>query len=144
MAPTSQVGFVGPDGMQIRWDISAGGGFDSEPLVAPGRYDFFPTHALKLKLHISNDNDDPYTPKAIALLFKETRHFRLSGRDTDIYVHGKMIETMFDQAEDVTLSGLSFDYHRPTVSEFTVLAVHADQAEVFTLFKCINRVFDTV
>lgn len=98
--------------------------------LAPGRYDFFPTHALKLKLHISNDNDDPYTPKAIALLFKETRHFRLSGRDTDIYVHGKMIETMFDQAEDVTLSGLSFDYHRPTVSEFTVLAVHADQAEV--------------
>ncbi|MCX6925976.1 MAG: right-handed parallel beta-helix repeat-containing protein [Verrucomicrobia bacterium] len=98
--------------------------------LAPGRYDFYPTNALKLKLHISNDNDDPYTPKAIALCFKETRHFRISGRDTDIYVHGKMIETMFDHAEDVTLRGLSFDYHRPTVSEFTVLAVSAEQAEV--------------
>jgi hypothetical protein len=98
--------------------------------LAPGRYDFFPTNALKLKLHISNDNDDPYTPKAIALLFKETRHFRINGPNTDIYVHGKMIETMFDHAEDVTLSGLSFDYHRPTVSEFTVLAVNSEQAEV--------------
>jgi len=98
--------------------------------LAPGRYDFFPTNALKLQLHISNDNDDPYTPKAIALFFKETRHFRINGRDTEIYVHGKMIETMFDHAEAVTLTGLSFDYHRPTVSEFTVLAVNSEQAEV--------------
>ena len=98
--------------------------------LAPGRYDFFPTNALRLKLHISNDNDDPYTPKAIALLFKETRHFRISGLGADIYVHGKMIQTMFDHAEDVMLRGLSFDYHRPTVSEFAVLAVSPDQAEV--------------
>ena len=34
MAPTSQIGFLGPDGMQVRWDVSARGGFDSEPLVA--------------------------------------------------------------------------------------------------------------
>jgi hypothetical protein len=98
--------------------------------LAPGRYDFFPTNALKLTLHISNDNDDPYTPKAIAWLFKDTRHFRIHGRGADIYVHGKMIETMFDHAEDVALDGLNFDYHRPTVSEFTVLAVDAQQAEV--------------
>ena len=41
---------------------------------APGRYDFFPADAIKLKLHISNSNDDPYTPKAVAMLFKEARH----------------------------------------------------------------------
>ena len=27
-----------------------------EITLAPGRYDFFPANALKLKLHISNDN----------------------------------------------------------------------------------------
>jgi len=38
--PTSQIGFIGPDGMQVRWDVSTSGGFDSSPLVTPGRYDF--------------------------------------------------------------------------------------------------------
>lgn len=101
-----------------------------EMIFAAGRYDFYPTNALKLKLHISNDNDDPATPKAIALLFKEARHFRVRGDRTDFFVHGKMIEAMFDHAEDVTLTGLSFDYHRPTVSEFTVLQVGTNDAQV--------------
>ena len=50
MAPTSQIGFVGPDGMQVRWDVSASGGFDSEPLVAPGRYDFPQGAIYRLKV----------------------------------------------------------------------------------------------
>ena len=28
MAPASQIGFIGPDGMQVRWDMSLAGGFD--------------------------------------------------------------------------------------------------------------------
>ncbi len=35
-APTSQIGFTAPEGMRVRWDISANGVFDSEPLVVPG------------------------------------------------------------------------------------------------------------
>jgi hypothetical protein len=97
---------------------------------APGRYDFFPSDALKLKLHISNSNDDPYTPKAIALLFRETRHFQISGDRAEFYVHGKMIQAMFDHAEDITLTGLTLDYHRPLVSEITVLEVGTNFAEV--------------
>jgi hypothetical protein len=97
---------------------------------APGRYDFSPTNALKLKLHISNSNDDPYTPKAIALLFRKTRHFQISGDRAELYVHGKMIETMFDHAEDITISGLALDYHRPLVSEFTVSEVGTNFVEV--------------
>jgi len=38
--PASQIGFIGPDGMQVHWDVTEFGGFDSEPLVTPGRYDF--------------------------------------------------------------------------------------------------------
>ena len=33
---TSQIAFVGPDGMMINWDVSEAGMFDSEPLVVPG------------------------------------------------------------------------------------------------------------
>jgi len=49
-APASQVGFIGPDGMQVRWDVSLAGGFDSEPLVTPGRYDFPQGGIYRLKL----------------------------------------------------------------------------------------------
>jgi hypothetical protein len=45
----SQVAFVGPEGMSITWDVSAPGMFDSQPLVAPGRYNFAPAiYRLKL------------------------------------------------------------------------------------------------
>ena len=97
---------------------------------APGRYDFFPADAIKLKRHISNSNDDPYTPKAIALFFKEVRHFRVQGNHSDLYIHGKMIETMFDHAEDIVLTELALDYHRPLVSEVKVLNVTTNFSDV--------------
>jgi len=50
MAPTSQIGFIGPDGMQVRWDVSMAGGFDSTPLVTPGRYDFPQGAIYRLKI----------------------------------------------------------------------------------------------
>jgi hypothetical protein len=52
MAPqqTSQIGFTGPDGMRIRWDIGGHNMFDSEPLVAPGRFNFPQDAIYRLKL----------------------------------------------------------------------------------------------
>lgn len=47
---TSQMLFVGPEGMIITWDVSAPGAFDSEPLVAPGRYNFPQGAIYRLKL----------------------------------------------------------------------------------------------
>jgi hypothetical protein len=49
-APTSQIAFVGPDGMHIQWDIAQPGAFDSPPLVAPGRYNFPQGAIYRLKL----------------------------------------------------------------------------------------------
>lgn len=48
--PTSQIGFVGPDGMMVTWDVTAPGMFDSEPLVCPGRYNFPQGAIYRLKL----------------------------------------------------------------------------------------------
>ena len=52
MAPAqpSQVAFVGPDGMIVKWDVSMPGQFDSEPLVCPGRYNFNQAAIYRLKL----------------------------------------------------------------------------------------------
>ncbi|TWT41549.1 hypothetical protein [Botrimarina hoheduenensis] len=37
---TSQVQFVGEEGLQVSWDVSGAGMFDSAPLYVPGRQDF--------------------------------------------------------------------------------------------------------
>ncbi len=48
--PSSQIGFVSPEGMRVHWDISANGMFDSEPLVTPGKYNFPQGAIYRLKL----------------------------------------------------------------------------------------------
>ena len=47
---SSQVAFVGPDGMIVNWDVSMPGQFDSDPLVCPGRYNFRQAAIYRLKL----------------------------------------------------------------------------------------------
>ena len=47
---TSQVAFVGPEGMSVNWDVSEPGSFDSQPLVCPGRYNFPQGAIYRLKL----------------------------------------------------------------------------------------------
>lgn len=47
---TSQLAFIRPDGMTIRWEISQTGMFDSEPLVVPGRQNFPQGAIYRLKL----------------------------------------------------------------------------------------------
>lgn len=48
--PTSQIAFMGPEGMSVQWDVSMPGAFDSAPLVSPGRYNFPQGAIYRLKL----------------------------------------------------------------------------------------------
>lgn len=48
--PDVQVLFNRPEGMQVRWDISGGGNFDSIPLIVPGRRNFPQGAIYRLKL----------------------------------------------------------------------------------------------
>ncbi len=47
---TSQIAFLGDDGVQVTWDVSGSGTFDSTPLVIPGRQDFYQGAIYRLKL----------------------------------------------------------------------------------------------
>jgi len=47
---TAQVLFVGPDSMQVHWDVAAEGQFDSVPMVTPGRQNFPQGGIYRLKL----------------------------------------------------------------------------------------------
>ena len=47
---SSQIHFVGPEGMNVAWDAYSPGCFDSEPLVCPGRFNFGQGALYRLKL----------------------------------------------------------------------------------------------
>ena len=47
---TSQIAFLGDNGVQVAWDVSGAGMFDSTPLVIPGRQDFYQGAIYRLKL----------------------------------------------------------------------------------------------
>jgi hypothetical protein len=49
-APSSQIYFVGPEGMYVSWDVGGANLFDSEPLICPGRYNFPQGAIYRLKL----------------------------------------------------------------------------------------------
>ena len=97
---------------------------------APGRYDFHPGNALRRRYNISNANDDADGDKAIGILLEGARHFTISGNGARIFYRGKMIEVCIDSSDYITVFDLQFDYHRPTVSEFTVVSVAYDYADL--------------
>jgi hypothetical protein len=108
--------------------LLTGGGTAEEPVevhFAPGRYDFHPTRAYREAYQISNTNAESGNPKAVAILLRDAKHVNVSGSGADLLLRGKMIEVCIDASEDITISGLSFDYHRPTVSEYSV-AIQGD------------------
>jgi len=101
VAPTSQIGFVGPDAMQIRWDASMAGGFDSEPLVAPGRYDFPQGAIYRLKVTDIPGREGvelypslevaPVTPRTAAYLSHNAVPFQLTEEDLDQVTTGNFV-----------------------------------------------------
>jgi hypothetical protein len=50
-AMTSQIAFVGPEGMNVMWDVTASGLFDSHPMVCPSRYNFPQGAIYRLRLN---------------------------------------------------------------------------------------------
>ena len=101
MAPTSQIGFLSPDGMQVRWDITMAGGFDSEPLVMPGRYDFPQGAIYRLKVTDIPGREGielypslevaPVTPRTAAYLAHNAVPFQLTEEDLDQVTTGNFV-----------------------------------------------------
>jgi hypothetical protein len=87
---------------------------------APGTYHFFPDGAFKKQFHITNTNDVPYGLKAVALYINNSSFVTVKASGARMLVHGKMIETCFDHSQNISISGITYDYYRPTVSELQV------------------------
>jgi hypothetical protein len=99
--PASQIGFIGPDGMQVHWDVTEFGGFDSEPLVTPGRYDFAQGAIYRLKLTDIPGQEGlelyptlevaPVTPRTDAFLAHNAVPFQLTDEDLDQVTSGNFV-----------------------------------------------------
>jgi hypothetical protein len=111
---------------------------------APGKYDFLPDGAFKTQLQISNTNDVPYGLKAIALMVDSSSFVSLTGANAVINLRGKMIETYINSSRNVNIDGLSFDYQRPTVSEFTVIKAISNYADAVVAADSKFTVKDSV
>lgn len=97
---------------------------------ASGRYDFFPDNIRRKKYDISNANDSPDSGKVVGILLEHARNFEISGAGAEIVCRGKMIEVCMDSCENISLKDLHFDYHRPTVSEFKIIAAGDDYVDI--------------
>ncbi|MBK7105517.1 MAG: hypothetical protein IPH62_09550 [Ignavibacteriae bacterium] len=110
-----------------------GKGSEENPIeifFAEGRYDFYPTNALRKKFHISNSNDSPDSLKSIAFYFLDSKNINIKAKNADVIMRGKVIEVCINNCENVYIEGFSFDYSRPTVSEFIVENISDKFADV--------------
>lgn len=132
LSPGDIVNVIKPGTFRESMVISAKGeqNLPVKIILAAGRYDFFPDGAVKKQLHISNTNDTPYAPKAIALMFDHCRFVQVEAANAKIELRGKMIETFIDQSTDIQLNGISYDYQRPTVSELKVTGRGVNYADL--------------
>gem|GEM_PF-83011 len=132
LAPGDRLEIVAPGSFDTTL-VLRGSGTVKKPVevcFAPGRYDFYPDNTFRKNYQMSNTNDDPDGRKAVGILLEGAKHFRISGQDASVVCRGKMIEVCIDQSEDIVISGLLFDYHRPTVSEFSVTAIGDGYADI--------------
>jgi hypothetical protein len=115
-----------------------GSGTKEAPITiryAPGRYDIFPENILRRQYHISNTNDDAHGQKALGILFDGAKHVRVTGPGARLVFRAKMIMVCVDGSEDIGISDLSFDYHRPTVSELRVVDKVGDDEVIVEIHK---------
>jgi len=97
---------------------------------AQGTYNFYPEKSYKKKFHISNTNDAPDSLKAVAFYFSKAENVQIKGNGAEIIFRGKTMEMCIDNSKNISIEGLSFDYYRPTVSEFKVIQATNKFAEI--------------
>jgi len=100
-APSVQINFARPDGMQVRWDVTGQGQFDSEPLICPGKQNFPQNAIYRLKLTNIPGKEGaelyptveigPTTPRTAAFLAHNALPVQLTEEDFDQVMAGNFV-----------------------------------------------------
>ncbi len=98
---TSQIAFLGEDGVQVSWDVSGNCTFDSTPLVVPGRQDFNQGAIYRLKVTGLPQREAialyptlevaPVTPRTDAYLAHAPIPIQFTAEDFDQVVAGNFV-----------------------------------------------------
>lgn len=117
---TSQIQFVGEDGLTIAWDVSGSGTFDSAPLFVPGRQDFPQAAIYRLKLSNIPGRAGvtlyptlevaPVTPRTDAFLAHAAVPVQFTEEDFDQVVSGNFVTKVIylpdPEFQELALSGV--------------------------------------
>jgi hypothetical protein len=117
---TSQIAFLGEDGIQISWDVGGGGMFDSSPLVTPGRQDFMQGAIYRLRLANIPGREAvelfptlevaPVTPRTDAFLAHAPIPVQFTTEDFDQVTSGNFVTKVIylpdPEFQELTLSGV--------------------------------------
>ncbi|WP_146402118.1 hypothetical protein [Pseudobythopirellula maris] len=117
---TTQIAFVGSDGMQISWDVHQAGMFDSAPLFVPSRQDFPQGAIYRLKLQNIPGRAEvtlyptlevaPVTPRTDAYLAHAPVPVQFTEEDLDQVTSGnyvtKVIYLPDPEFQELALSGV--------------------------------------
>jgi hypothetical protein len=117
---TSQIAFLGEEGIQISWDVSSEGQFDSSPVVTPARQDF-PQGAI-YRLRLSNIPGRagvelfptlevaPVTPRTDAFLAHSPIPVQFTEEDFDQVLSGNFVTKVIylpdPEFQELALSGV--------------------------------------
>ena len=96
-----QVLFASPEGLQVQWDSTGMGQFDSVPLIVPGRYDFPEGFIYRLKLTNIAEREGvelyptlelaPTTPRTAAYLAHNAVPVQFTEEDFDQVLAGNFV-----------------------------------------------------
>lgn len=120
MGPTSQIQFVGEQGLTIAWDVSGSSTFDSAPLFVPGRQDFPQAAIYRLKLSNIPGRAGltlyptlevaPVTPRTDAFLAHAAVPVQFTEEDFDQVVSGNFVTKVIylpdPEFQELALSGV--------------------------------------
>lgn len=117
---TSQIAFVGQEGLQITWDVSSQAMFDSAPLFVPGRQDFSQGAIYRLRLQNIPGRAGvtlyptlevaPVTPRTDAYLAHAPVPVQFTEEDFDQVVSGNFVTKVVylpdPEFQELALSGV--------------------------------------
>lgn len=118
--PDVQVLFSRPEGMQVRWDVTGGGNFDSIPLIVPGRRNFPQGAIYRLKLTNIDGREGvelyptveigPTTPRTEAYLAHNAIPAQFTAEDFDQVMAGNFVTKVIylpdPEFQQLALSGV--------------------------------------
>lgn len=117
---TVQMLFNRPESMQVRWDVSGVGTFDSEPLIVPGRQNFPEAGIYRLKITNIGGREGvelyptlevgPTTPRTAAYLAHNAIPVQFTEEDFDQVLSGNFVTKVIylpdPEFQDMALAGV--------------------------------------